>query len=314
MKYFLFVFLLVFINIYAVQSTEVSSPFPFNALNGDAKGISMGKSYYAMTKDVYSVFWNPAGLSYIENLQIGISASQYALNRKSIFAAIAFPLYSKEGEITYLPNGETQIGSDIDFIMAVSNSLFFSPDIVSYTEDLQSYTYDFIANTAIISLAIKRDLFSFGINVKGFYQEIDKHKYYGIGTDIGVQMTVFTGVKTAIVGQDLVSLISRENDPKHYDLLEPHTITSVSITVPPGLISVSFSMDTNVRQAKSIGNWGIEFSALKRTTIRGGLANNKFTIGFTFAPTPNLEFSYAMLIEKHLSEDNNHIFSIKAEF
>jgi len=57
-----------------------------------ARGIAMGSAYSAVTDDISSIWWNPAGLGFLENREIMVTVVDYTLDLVYSYAAGAVPL------------------------------------------------------------------------------------------------------------------------------------------------------------------------------------------------------------------------------
>jgi hypothetical protein len=57
-----------------------------------ARGIAMGSAYSAVTDDISSIWWNPAGLGFLENREVMVTVVDYTLDLVYSYAAGAVPL------------------------------------------------------------------------------------------------------------------------------------------------------------------------------------------------------------------------------
>ncbi|RLB12374.1 MAG: hypothetical protein DRG82_17155, partial [Deltaproteobacteria bacterium] len=57
-----------------------------------ARGIAMGSAYSAVTDDITSIWWNPAGLGFLENREVMVTVVDYTLDLTYSYAAAAVPL------------------------------------------------------------------------------------------------------------------------------------------------------------------------------------------------------------------------------
>jgi len=57
-----------------------------------ARGIGMGSAYAAVTDDISSIWWNPAGLGFLQNREVMVTVVDYTMDLTYDFAAAAVPL------------------------------------------------------------------------------------------------------------------------------------------------------------------------------------------------------------------------------
>lgn len=57
-----------------------------------ARGIGMGSAYTATVDDISAVWWNPAGLGFLQNKEVMLTVVDYTLDLNYSYAAAAFPL------------------------------------------------------------------------------------------------------------------------------------------------------------------------------------------------------------------------------
>ena len=59
-----------------------------------AKETAMGEAVTSLVNDANSVFWNPSGISYVENYQVSFSYNSWLAQSKHSSAVFAFPYAS----------------------------------------------------------------------------------------------------------------------------------------------------------------------------------------------------------------------------
>jgi hypothetical protein len=109
----------------------------FLKLGVDARAIGMGEAYTAVTNDISSVYWNPAGLALNNKKQMFISHANYVADIYQEFVATSIPtnfgtmaiyssiLHMADQDVvdadTFGPTGETFSFSDIEAGISYSN-------------------------------------------------------------------------------------------------------------------------------------------------------------------------------------------------
>ena len=72
------------------------------------RAIAMGNAQVGLADDVYSTYWNPAGLARLETPEVGFVQNQYLENITEQYAAFAYPTSSRGtfgASMTYLNTG-----------------------------------------------------------------------------------------------------------------------------------------------------------------------------------------------------------------
>ncbi len=57
-----------------------------------ARGIALGSAYTAITDDISSIWWNPAGLGFMRNREVMLNVVDYTMDLTYSYAAAAFPM------------------------------------------------------------------------------------------------------------------------------------------------------------------------------------------------------------------------------
>lgn len=92
--------LLIFLNFgfsaaqfdYGFDFSKVgSSGLQFLKIGVGARECAMGEAGIAISQDANSVFWNPGGLAYVENLQVYFSYNQWLVNSRHDAGVVAYP-------------------------------------------------------------------------------------------------------------------------------------------------------------------------------------------------------------------------------
>lgn len=154
-----------------------------------ARGLGMSGANVASTGDVYSSYWNPAGLLNIEeDIQVGLMHAQYFSNiSKYDFAALALPNHKKKHVLafSFIRFGTDDIPYTLDYVR---------PDGSFDESKLRGITAGDYAG--IISFAKELKIFKngeiktrLGVNGKVLYRNIGKMaNAWGVGVDAGIQM------------------------------------------------------------------------------------------------------------------------------
>lgn len=169
------------------------------------RGLAMGGAQAASSNDVYSGYWNPAGLTNIqEELQVGAMHAEYfAGNAKYDFATLALPTRDRKRAfgISFLRFATDDIPYTLDYVQ---------PDGSFDESKLKSISAGDYA--FMISYAQQLKLFknpeiktSIGGNAKMVFRNIGSMaNAWGAGADIGIQST-YKSWKLGISAKDITT-------------------------------------------------------------------------------------------------------------
>ena len=73
-------------------NARANSGADFLKIDTDARTVSMGSAYTAVSNGVNSLNYNPAGLSGLESAELGLSHTTWIMDSRIDFAGIALPL------------------------------------------------------------------------------------------------------------------------------------------------------------------------------------------------------------------------------
>ncbi|BDQ02899.1 PorV/PorQ family protein [Ignavibacterium sp.] len=145
---------------------------PFLTIGQGARSIAMGSAFVGVSNDVSSIYWNPAGLTKAEGVQIMFDHTQWIADIKYNFLAASYNL----GDLGTI--GVSFLTSNIGEMK------------VTTIEQPNGTGETFSASDMAISLAYAiqlTDRFSIGFNPKFIYQGIWKMSATAFALDLGVQ-------------------------------------------------------------------------------------------------------------------------------
>ncbi len=318
----------------------------------DAASLAMAGSVVASTDDVNSVYWNPAGLTNLDDKQIALMHASYFANIAQYdYGAFAMPIDEKSAI------GFSLIRFGVDDIMNTTELIDQNGNI-----DYNKISLFSAADYALmISYARKAPIegLTYGGNAKIVRRVIGKFaNSWGFGFDLSVQYKTKNGWKFGIMARDITTTynmwsinkaeyekIQNAVEGMNQDLPETTEITlpklqigsaktfnfsnDISMLAALGL-HVDFAQTNAVISTKGMSispSLGLEFSYTKMVFIRGGLGNfqNNLQIDNTkkveFQPNIGLGFQYkGIQIDYALTDIGNqsaaiysNIFSLKLD-
>lgn len=157
----------------------------FLKLGVDARAIGMGEAYTAVTDDISSVYWNPAGLAKKFDDQVFISHTKWVADISHEFVA-----YSTETDYGILGVSASVLHMDD---MDVTDEYNFGPTGEKFT-----------ASNLALGLTYANaltDKFTFGVTGKYLREDIDDENVNGFSVDLGTLYN--TGFKNLTIGMAL---------------------------------------------------------------------------------------------------------------
>lgn len=295
-----------------------------------AKYVAMGKAAEVIVDDVYSIYWNPAGLreliggdtktkeicrknteekleGFTEDdlikfseeeftqsfIQIGASAALLDIEREAGFMGVAFDIFE----------GVMGIG-----LYSIQSRDIESRDEAGYfIKDL-----DYIASVGYISYGWGRGISSIGFSIKGLYEKIGDIGFYGCGVDFGTQMELVPFFKIGLVAQDIGTGLKPNEDYNYidnrYDFASPTIRLSAAITDNSSDIVIAISGGRRLESSDYELNLGFQYNIQKQTSLYIGLNNLLFSSGISFK-LYRVKMSYAFSFDR-IDLGYNNIVSI----
>lgn len=159
----------------------------FLEIGVNARAEAMGGAYAAQQGYADMIYWNPAGLAFVDGIAGSFSNTEWLAETSFNFATMAIPIPAIKGVIA---SSFTTLGVP-------------EQEVRSHTGELTGERYDARDYAVNISVASRlTDSFSFGVTTKYINQRIWSEKATGFGFDVGVSF------KTPLEGLTMGSSIS----------------------------------------------------------------------------------------------------------
>jgi hypothetical protein len=158
----------------------------FLKLGIDARAIGMAEAYTAVTDDISSVYWNPAGLAIKPNNQVMFSHTQYVAGIMHEY--IAYSMYTDLGTFAFSGSALHMAAMDVH-----TEEQFEIPTGEKF------YAGDFSAGISYANMFT--DKFSFGFTAKYLRENLDEYSVNGYAVDMGSLYN--TGFRNVTIGMSL---------------------------------------------------------------------------------------------------------------
>ncbi len=258
------------------------------------RGLAMANAQVATTSDVYSSYYNPAGLVQISNtFQAGIMHSEYFAGiAKYDYVAFAVPFQDHKRVIGF---SFTRFGID-----DIPNTLFLvQPDgSVDYTKITSFSAADYAFQLHYAQQLPVKGL-SIGGTAKVLYRQIGKFaKAFGFGIDLGLQYRI-KNWRIGFMARDITSTFCSWNitftDAEKQVLLQTNNElpkNSLEITTPMFLIGAAY--EGNIKDKFFITpeiNFGLTTDGKRNVLIAGKPISVDMTVGLElkYVPAKNID-------------------------
>ncbi|MDD5491151.1 MAG: PorV/PorQ family protein [bacterium] len=268
---------------------EAGEAAPYLKTGVGPRALAMGSAFIAVADDNSGSYWNPAGIPFIKQNQVGLVYSKMSLDRSYNYASVILPSWKL---------GISAIMSGVD-------------DIDGY--DIHDYaTGSFKESNTVLLLSYAPKLaddISLGLNLKLLQSKIKDTSGTGYGLDLGTMFILTEKLRAALVLQDLYTSINWKGDYSEkaatvakvgtsYDIFESG---SRSYNVKLSVDAEKYATRKRVRY-----NFGTEFSLPYNLSLRAGMADNFLTAGFGLK-MGFLGLDYCYKVDKLKMEDTNQI-------
>lgn len=248
-------------------SKSGTSSFQFLKIGVGAQQIALGEAVTSTVDDGSAVFWNPAGLAWMEKRQILAHQSNWLVDSKHSALAIAVPFKAFHFAVSLIslsvdPFQETTVQQPLGTGRMVEAG-------------------DFLAGLAITRKFTDR--LSIGGQVKFVQEKLDDLEYSNILFDIGtIYFTGFRDLRLAFAlqhfGPDKAVLDQKFKMPLLFRMgLADHLISNEQLQLTAS-VDLVHPTDNN-----EWVNWGMEITFLNSLALRGGYRLNtdegEFSLG-----------------------------------
>ena len=261
-----------------------------------ARPFGMGNAFSAVVQDITALYWNPAGLVFLDGMQIhGMHSERFSGSVNNDFiglgisvgkkAALGIGLYRLGIDgipVTRLKDPNRSLG---DFYYDAGNQLIQNVPYVSGTLHDQemallfSYSRRFSAK------------WTWGGSVKMIRKQVGEYSAWGIGFDFGILAFPYRGLRIGMMLQDGTSTLIAWNG-KRKELIVPHLKTGIAYPFQIRNVRLVPAVDFDVvfENRKQSAQWrmgsvsidshaGLELEFFKCIAFRSGMDQGRWTLG-----------------------------------
>lgn len=230
-------------------ASALESGADFLNIEMGARPGAMGSAYTAMSSDVNSIYYNPAGLAFMNKREISFMHADGMLDNSYDFAAIAFPVknYTAAFALTKFSHG------------------------VFETRGADRYSGgNFDASDKIMTMALAKNInknSSLGVGIKFLSSNIANYSANALAFDIGINhhvksLPLSLGVSVRNMGYGMKFIDKRENLPLSVN-------AGAALNILPG---INFAVDVKqmVYNKETFISFGTEYNIMGSMSLRGG--------------------------------------------
>ena len=316
---FLIIFL-IFLSITAASYGENSGSRGAYTRGGwaGAKYIAAGMTGEVLVNDIYSIYWNPAGLTELRvkkkltESQITAKAREGKVDEITEYDILNFSESDSDRLFLNLGASYTKLDLERDAgfagcafnlfkgVIGVGAYTIVSTDIEERNDSgVQTGLLNYSGSVGYLSYAMQWNIVSFGLSLKGFYEGIGDSKYSGAGMDCGFQIFLLPFLKIGVMLRDGVGYLHPYDAPdseKRYDFFKPQIKSGIAFLSDTG-IKIALSGSKKFDQTGFGYGAGIEYGITRYLTLLAGLNDNYFSAGFSINLF-NMDISYALSFDK----------------
>jgi opacity protein-like surface antigen len=144
----------------------------FLLMGAGARGMAIGPAFAALTRDVESLYYNPAGLPLMQGMEVGLTMMPYFANSNYLWAGMAMPL----------------AGGEYGFGISIANFGFGNTPIYTEEDPTGASGLSYSVAETVIGLSFAHafiDRFTGGITAKLISDKLGQTSATGVAFDVG---------------------------------------------------------------------------------------------------------------------------------
>jgi len=264
------------------MSDDGGVPGAFLRLGVGARPLGLGSAFVALASDASATYWNPAGLTKLERLELQAMYGRLNLGRNHSFLVFGIPNKIGSFGVGWINLGITGIeGRDIggdptQTFGSAENAIFLS------------YGKHILSNISL------------GASFKYLSHSLATKTAHGYGFDFGVHTKVSDVVSAGLMLQDIGSFLKWNTESKHKDELPLSLKLGFGVIPSTVPIQVAFDFEKNTQQAPRY-HLGAEYWFPETFGIRAGYDNGNIVAGFSveeFIEAYHLQLDYSLSTDK----------------
>ncbi len=278
----------------------------FMNLGVGSSALGMAGAYTALTSDVTSGYWNPAGLVKARGFQMSFMHSkQFISSIQHNYLAVSHPMEDRSAlalSVTYLTVNGIKDSRQAKVIADGQQEGDYSLD---YSKIRTFNTGDYVVYLSYAKAYNER--LHYGASAKVIYRDYNIESAMGIGFDVGFQYNIWRNLHSGLMLRDITSTLMSWSSGET-ELIAPSVRLGLAyiFQVPAVPLRIKPAMDFNILNENRayasqyhLGSlsldsfWGMEISYKNTLALRFGMDDlNRFNTGIGLQ-IPKMRFDYS---------------------
>lgn len=257
LKKCLLLIFLVFVPVFLYSGIGIES-FQFLKINPDARGASINDGFVAVADSANSLYYNPAGLTSLDNIAVSLMHMMYFAETSYEYAALGIPLGDKLKaaiSIAYLNYGSIDLTAEDSLGVYTGSTSTFNP-------------YN-LALTGGLGFKLTKTM-SLGASLKYALEDIAGGSSSGIMADAGVKLNT----EDFLLGAAIYN-VGSSSDGGSTPLMGRVGIASRFTLVDPSDLTVAGGVNYILASGKGSGSVGAEYIYESSLVFRGSYEMGK---------------------------------------
>ncbi len=187
----------------------------FLLMGAGARGMALGPAYAAVTRDVEGLYYNPAALSLMSGMEVGVTVMPYFADTRYLWAGIAMPI----------------AGGEYGFGVSIANFGFGSAPLYTEQDQDNESQLSYSVNETVVGLSFAHsfiDRFSGGVTAKLIKDNLGQTSGTAVAFDIGTNYhaeLMGRPISMAFVIQNLGTTLKHSGSGLAFNAVPPSTDT-----------------------------------------------------------------------------------------
>jgi opacity protein-like surface antigen len=223
----------------------------FLGIDVGPRGVAMGSSFVSVANDVSAMYWNPAGISKMDNFTASFSNTKWIADLSFNYAGIVFPL-----------EGIGNFGLNVTFLTMdqIERTTIERPDGTGEMFDAASYAFGLSYARSLT------DQFAIGFNVKYINERLYHVSSDGFAADVGARF------ETGLEGLTLGMSISNYGTKMQLDGRDLNFQTDIAPNISGNNQTIGAELQTDAYELPLLFRVGLSMDVLK------GLGNSNLIL------------------------------------
>lgn len=302
----------LFLNPSRPAEGGVRSNASYLRLSPSARAAAMGGGFTALADDASALYYNPAGITYLERKELIINSATLGSDRSYLFLAYARSSEKKResSEVSWFWGGEDNVSGKNKFLAPPSRKLNgFGVALISFgVSNIDAYdeygnpegSFSESENTLIAGLSTNLyENVSAGANLKAYMQSLRDGSATGAGLDIGILVhQPFSRFSAGLCLQNVIGNMKwNVREPAlDYEYGYSETVAAnIKLGMAYALKNITLLLDLDSSAGNALQyHAGMEYRLGNTAFLRAGLDTNDITagIGFKAGDVFSIDYSY----------------------